>query len=137
MASSDKLPAFHKQDELELAVDRVGAGMGQKARWGNMSLAKAQTMLRDSVEELLVLRGEHSEWACPKCRMTYNQSPGKQLSMILCPTCRSTLRPYTQLRIFALEARIRELEAQNRRLEESLEVLLDLGKDDDEEELDT
>lgn len=134
--SPEKLPQFYDRDELELAVDRVGAGMGQKARWGNLSIAKAQQMLRDSIEELLVLRGEHTEWACPKCRMTYMQAPGKELSIILCPTCRSTLRPYTQLRIFALESRVRELESQVRRLEESLEVVLDLGPND-EEELDT
>lgn len=119
----EKIVATVPAETLRRAVDRVGAGLGQNARWGDMSLARAQQYLREAIEELILLREENKEWMCTKCLLVYSNTG-------VCPNCEGVLRSQAVVRDLMRRSQIGDLERKIRRLEDSLSAVLDLGVED-------
>ncbi len=119
------IPPTPTQDDIHAAIDRLGAGFGVKQRYLEMSMGRAQDILRSAVHELIALRSESRNYICTKCKQSYEKPPN--VLDPACPVCESLLRPEAVIMRAALEDRIAILEAKVSRLEDSLMVVLDLG----------
>lgn len=137
------LPPLHSADTLSIACDRVGAGhLTVGGRWGDMTLSKAQTILRDACQELIALRSERRELLCAKCvtlwtreaviqalasnRPSDEDAPKTSYSIDYCPKCGGLLRTKALVMEAALREQIAELEERVSRLQDSLTAILDL-----------
>lgn len=121
-------PVTHSIENMLLAVDRLGAGLGGTMRLP-MSLGRAQDIMRDVARELVLLREETREWVCTKCKLMYSELPkpvGLSDGVVgTCPKCGAQVRPAVVIRQAALLDKIRESQERIERLEESLTTILD------------
>lgn len=119
------VPRTSSQDEINTAIDRLGAGFGSKQRYIEMSMGRAQDILRAAVHELIELRSESRNYICTKCKQTWAKPPN--VIDPTCPVCETLLRPEAVIMRAALENRIAVLEDKVSHLEDSLVTLLDLS----------
>lgn len=115
-----KPPQTHSLDDIYLAIDRLGAGMGSTQRLP-MSLGRAQDIMRDVAREMILLREETREWICTRCRLVYQNAN----SVMVCDHCGKALRPAVVIRHAALLDKLQEEQEHVQRLEESVVTLLD------------
>lgn len=136
------LPPLHTADTLSTACDRVGAGhLTVGGRWGDMTLSKAQLILRDACTELIALRSERRELICGKCltiwsrdelirqvamRPQHPESTKVTYTIDHCPKCGGYLRTKAMVMEAALRQQVDELQERVTRLQDSLTAILDL-----------
>lgn len=120
-----RLPPTPSQDEILIAIDRLGAGFGSMSRYTDMSMGRAQDVLKSAVHELIELRSESRRYICTKCKNIYEKAPN--VLDPICPTCETLLRPEAVILRAMLDSKIEMLNNRVQHLEESLMAVLDLG----------